>query len=364
MLVTNLTLKGNIIMCQQNNITKSRKGKHLKYSERQCIERWFNRDKRTKVEIASLLERTEKTIRNEIKKGLVKNLTSEWEEIWVYSADVAQQRYEYFLRAKGPELKIGNDYELKEYIEVGIKKYRKSPEVIAKEIQEKNFRNKISARTIRYNIAKGNILEIERKEMIYRKKNKGKQKEKRICEKVPVEKSIEKRPKEANTREEYGHWEGDLVIGKRKKGAALFVLTERKTREEIIVKIPNKKAESVIKAIDKIEREVKEGFRRKFKTITFDNGAEFRDYESIEKSYDKRRKSKRLEVYYAHPYCSGERGSNENNNRMIRRFIPKGTDIGEISEEYIQYIENWINNYPRAMFEYKSTNQILEELCA
>jgi len=108
MLVTNLTLKGNIIMCQQNNITKSRKGKHLKYSERQCIERWFNRDKRTKVEIASLLERSEKTIRNEIKKGLVKNLTSEWEEIWVYSADVAQQRYEYFLRAKGPELKIGN----------------------------------------------------------------------------------------------------------------------------------------------------------------------------------------------------------------------------------------------------------------
>ena len=64
-------------MCQQNNNTKSKTGKHLEYSERQSIERWFNRDKRTKVEIAELLDRTEKTIRNKIKRGLVKNLTTE-----------------------------------------------------------------------------------------------------------------------------------------------------------------------------------------------------------------------------------------------------------------------------------------------
>ena len=69
-------------------------------------------------------------------------------------------------------------------------------------------------------------------------------------------------------------------------------------------------------------------------------------------------------MYYAHPYRSGERGSNENGNRLIRRFIPKGADITLISEEFIKYVENWINNYPRAMFNYKSTNQILEELCA
>ena len=87
-------------MCQQNDNTKSRKGKHLEYSERQSIERWFNRDKRTKVEISKLLDRTERTIRNEIKRGLVKNLTTMLEEIWVYSADVAQQRYEYYLKAK------------------------------------------------------------------------------------------------------------------------------------------------------------------------------------------------------------------------------------------------------------------------
>ena len=74
-------------------------------------------------------------------------------------------------------------------------------------------------------------------------------------------------------------------------------------------------------------------------------------------------KKPRTQIFYAHPYCSGERGTNENNNRLIRRFIPKGTSIEPITEEFVQYIEDWINNYPRAMFNYKSTNQIMEELC-
>lgn len=351
-------------MCQQNNNTKSKKGKHLEYSERQSIERWFNRDKRTKVEIAKLLDRTEKTIRNEIKRGLVKNLTTELIEIWVYSADVAQQKYEYYLRAKGPKLKIDNDYELKEYIEKSIKEDKKSPEVIAREIEKKNLKTKMCARTIRNNIYAGDIYDIKPTDMIYNKKYKDKNKDKTICEKVPPEKSIDYRPEEANTREEYGHWEGDLVIGTKERGAVLFTLTERKTREEIIIKIAGKKAEYVIKALDLIERKYKKEFYNKFKTITFDNGGEFRNWKLLEKSYYKRRKSVRTQVYYAHPYRSGERGSNENANRLIRRFIPKGIDITPISEEYIQKIEDWINNYPRAMFNYKSTNEILSKLCA
>lgn len=279
-------------MCQENNITKIRKGKHLEYSERQSIERWYNKDKRTKVEIAGLLERTEKTIRNEIKRGLVKNLTSELVEIWVYSADVAQQRYEYYLRAKGPKLKIDNDYELKEYVEKSIKKDKKSPEVIAEEIKKMDFKTKMCARTIRNNIYAGDIYDIKAKDMIYNKVYKEKNKSKKICEKVPPEKSIEYRPEGANKREEYGHWEGDLVIGKRKKGAVLFTLTERKTREEIIMKIASKEAIEVAKALDKIERKYKGKFSEKFKTITFDNGPEFRKWRLIEKSYDKRKKGK------------------------------------------------------------------------
>ena len=136
------------------------------------------------------------------------------------------------------------------------------------------------------------------------------------------------------------------------------MLTERKTREEIIVKIPSKSAEAVEAALDKIEREYGRKFSEKFKSITFDNGPEFRDYKGLERSYDKRRKSKRLEVYYAHPYCSGERGSNENNNRLIRRFIPKGTDITPIPEEFIKGIQDWMNNLPRPMFGYKASLEI------
>ena len=227
-----------------------------------------------------------------------------------------------------------------------------------------NFKTTMCARTIRNNIASGDIYDIELKDMIYNKKHKNKNKDKRVCIKVPPEKSIDYRPKEANTREEYGHWEGDLVIGRRKKGAVLLTFTERKTREEIIIKLASKKAEEVAKALDKLERKYGKEFSKKFKTITFDNGGEFRSWKLLERSYDRRKKKPRTIVYYAHPYCSGERGSNENSNRLIRRFIPKKTDITQISEEFIQWIEDWINNYPRAMFNYKSTNKILEEMCA
>ena len=128
-------------------------------------------------------------------------------------------------------------------------------------------------------------------------------------------------------------------------------------RKNEIIKIKGKSSEYVIKAINSLERKYGKRFYIKFKTITFDNGVEFMDYEGMEKSCIK--KGTRTKIYYAHPYCSGERGTNENNNRLIRRWIPKGTIIDNISKEFIKQIENWINNYPRAMFDYKSSNMIL-----
>lgn len=110
---------------------------------------------------------------------------------------------------------------------------------------------------------------------------------------------------------------------KNDNGPVLLVLSERKTREEIIIKIANKTQEPVIKAIDMLELKYKKGFKDKFKTITVDNGSEFLDYEGIERSRLEPN-TKRTKVYYAHPYSSWERGTNENSNRLIRRFIPKG----------------------------------------
>ena len=345
-------------MCQKDNSTKEKKYKHLNYVERTQIERWYNIEKKRKKEIAELLSKSERTIRREIKRGLVENRGTAWELKWVYSAYKAEKMYQYHLKGKGPELKIDNDFEFKEYIENGIKREKKSPEILIAEIERKGleFRAKVCAKTVRNMIKLGTVFDIKPKEMIYNKVHKEKNKEKRVCDKVPAEKSIEFRPKTANTREEYGHWEGDLVVGKRDKGAVLLTLTERKTREEIIVKLSSKKAENVIKALDELETKYKKKFYEKIKTITFDNGPEFRKFADLEKST--RRKTKRLEVYYAHPYCSGERGSNENNNRLIRRFIPKGTSIDDISETDIKCIEEWINNLPRPMFGFKTSLEV------
>lgn len=347
-------------MCQEKYNTKNeeKKYKHINYVERTQIERWYNIEKRSKKEIAQLLNKSERTMRREFNRGKILVKDKLWRDKEIYSADTAQRKYDYNIKAKGPELKIGFDYELAKYIENGIKKERKSPEILIAEIKRKGlkFKSNICAKTIRNGIHKGYFNNLSSKDMIYNKIYKEKNKKKYSSDRVPAEKSIEYRPKEANTREEYGHWEGDLVIGIKTKGAVLFTLTERKTREEIIMKLPDKTAESVAKALDKIEKRYKTNFYTKFKTITFDNGPEFRNWESLEKSY--RRKKKRISVYYAHPYRSGERGSNENNNRLIRRFIPKGIDITPITEEYIQKIEDWINNLPRPMFGFKTAFEV------
>lgn len=343
-------------MCLLNYNKKTKKYKHLTYTERTMIERWYNKEKLSKKEIAERLDKSERTIRREIKRGLTTNLTSELIEIKVYSADIAHNEYILNLEAKGQELKIGSNIEIVEKIETMIKEEKKSPEVIAFELGNKGL-IEISARTIRNYIYDGNVFNLKNEDMIYNKKHKSKNKEKRIAKHTPPDKSIENRPEEANNRSEYGHWEGDLIIGKRKKGCVLLTFTERMTREEIIIKIKGKNNEYVVKAINGLERKYGKRFYTKFKTITFDNGVEFMNYEKIEKSC--LRKGIRTKIYYAHPYCSGERGSNENNNRMIRRWIPKGTVIDNISNEFIKQIEDWLNNYPRAMFAYKSSNMLL-----
>lgn len=222
-------------MCQidYNTNKKEKKYTHLNYTERTQIERWYNIENKSKTEIAKLLNKSERTIRREIKRGLVDNLTHDWKTIYVYSADIAQSKYEYNKTGKGPQLKLGADYELKEYIEKGIKEDKKSPEILLAQIKEYGlkFKSKVCAKTIRNNIHKGGIFEITEKDMIYNKEYKEKNKEKTHCEKVPAEKSIDYRPEEANTREEYGHWEGDLVIGqKNRRSSIIYINRKKKTR--------------------------------------------------------------------------------------------------------------------------------------
>lgn len=353
-------------MCQKDYIknNKEKKYQHLNYTERTMIERWYNIEKKTCLEISKLLNKSVRTIQREIKRGKVIIKDQLWRDKTIYDADTSQRKYDYYIHAKGPEIKLGTDYKLAEYIENGIKKERKSPEILINDIKKYllKFEMKVCAKTIRNCIHKG-ILNLTEKDMIYHKENKDKNKERYHSISVPAEKSIDFRPEEANKRTEYGHWEGDLIVGKENKGAALLTFTERLTREEIIIKISGKKAEYVKRAIDELEKKYNKKFYKKFKTITFDNGGEFRCWKELETSYDRRRKKPRFKVYYAHPYRSGERGSNENGNRLIRRFIPKGTVITTISEEFIKNIEDWINNLSRPTFGFKTSLEMTKQYC-
>ena len=154
-------------MCQ-NNYSKEkekRKYQHLNYVEKTQIERWYNIDKKACSEISKLLNKSVRTIQREIKRGLVENLTTELEIKYVYSAEVSEQKYRYNMTAKGPNVKLDANYKLVEYIEKGIKKERKSPEILVAEIKRKKeeFGVVVCAKTIRNCIHK-RILNITEKE--------------------------------------------------------------------------------------------------------------------------------------------------------------------------------------------------------
>ena len=186
--------------------------------------------------------------------------------------------------------------------------------------------------------------------------------EKATVKRAPRGTSIEKRPEEVLRRNSFGHWEMDCVVGKKFSRDTLLVFTERLTRYEIIVKMPNRKQETVVKSLNRLERRFGNKFRKVFKTITVDNGSEFSDFVGLEKSIYKGR---RTSVYYCHPYTSCERGSNERLNREIRRIFPKGTDFTKVSEERVKACEDWVNAYPREIFGYAtSAEKFAEQLKA
>lgn len=234
-------------------------------------------------------------------------------------------------------------------------------------IEGKKFKTSLSVPTIYKYIAKGLFLNLTQEELPRHGKKKHKYKKvkkNKSASRAPAGESIEQRPEEIDGREEFGHWEGDTVYsgkGKRKTTRALLTLTERKTRKEIIIAIPNRKAETVVKALDALERKLgARRFRAIFKSITFDNGTEFAAAEELERSCVNKHLP-RTKVYFCHPYSSWERGTNENTNGMIRRRFPKGTNFAAVTNAQITQAENWINNYPRKILGYKSSEIVFRE---
>lgn len=225
------------------------------------------------------------------------------------------------------------------------------------------FKTHISVPTIYSYIKKGVFLNLTQKALPRHGVHKGDYKKVKTKgpTRAPAGESIEKRPEEVKTREEFGHWEMDTVYsGKRKSTVALLVLTERKTRNENIILVPNRRAETTVQAINALERKLGAArFSAIYKSITVDNGTEFALADQLERSCITG--GKRTKVYYCHPYSSWERGSNENVNGMIRRRHPKGTDFSKVTAAEIAATENWINSYPRKILGYKSAGTVFRE---
>jgi IS30 family transposase len=353
-------------MGQINYNTESRKGIHLIYEERIKLEALYQSGL-TPTDIGYQLgDRARRTIEREIAKGLYERVRSDLTVYMTYSADVGQLEHDRRGTAKGPALKIGKDHELAEYLENSIKEGN-SPYSALQNIknQNKHFETTICVKTF-YNYLDDNLfLGISNKDLLVKKDGKKRDYHK-IRQAITNTKgtSIADRPAEIDNRDEIGHWEMDTVVGKQGTKAVLLVLSERMMRKELIFKITGKTQEEVIRIIDDIESKIGSiEFSQVFKSITTDNGGEFLNFEGIDKSLFNK-EEKRTKMYFAHPYSSWERGTNENINKMIRRFIPKGVDISNYSDEDIERIQNWINNYPRRILGGLSANMLEQKYIA
>ena len=287
---------------------------------------------------------------------------SDYTEEERYSSDLGQRIHDQKVANKGLSLKIGNDIEYANHIERIIVERKYSPAAALEAIKsgKEKFRTRICVRTLYRYIDAGIFLKLTNQDLPIKGRKKRHIKRVRIQKRAAAGVSIENRPEEVAKRNTFGHWEMDTVKGKQRVSkSCLLVLTERKTRQEIIAKLPDQKAKSVVEAIDRIEKAWGQQFSKVFRSITVDNGLEFSDCEGLERSAI--REGRRTLVFYCHPYSSYERGSNENNNRMIRRHIPKGEDIDQREEEEIAYIENWMNQYPREILGYRTSQELFEE---
>ena len=156
---------------------------------------------------------------------------------------------------------------------------------------------------------------------------------------------IEERPKEADERSEIGHWEIDTVHGSGKESIATIV--DRKTGYVMIGQLENK----TVRVTNKRIKEFIKKHPNSFKTITSDNGSEFHGYKKLEEKLD-------VKFYFAKPYHSWERGSNENTNGLIRQYLPKGTSMKDLTQAKCNAIANKLNNRPRKRHGYRTPNEL------
>lgn len=326
------------------------KFKHLGIEEREKLQELFWQ-KRSIRHIAGVLGRSPSSISREINRNIPAQRR--------YTPRLAEERAFLKRKERGRKLRLKSGF-IRRYV-VAQLKAGYSPEQISGRLSVEYPKESISHEAIYQYIyhqvhrngwgyVKPHRRDLRKylKRRHQRRQKKGMRKSQRIFR--PKGPSIDTRPKEVEQRKTLGHWEGDSVVSRKSK-VGLNTLVERKTGLVLISKIRNGAAKETTRAvINRLKR-----FPRK--TLTLDNGAENSGYDQVQAELN-------IACFFAHPYHSWERGTNENTNGLIRWYFPKGTDFATIPDIDIKAVEWALNNRPRKRLGWKTPLEAFNESVA
>ena len=252
-----------------------------------------------------------------------------------YNAKRSQQDHETKLKLRGRKYVLTAN--LKRLVEDKVKIQKWSPEQVAHMVG-------IAYKTI-YNWIDQGILDIQPSDLPDRGIRRHRAKETRGT--FSHGRSIEERPQEVKTRKTFGHFEADTVLSGKRRGQAVATFVERQSRLTVVKRLESRSSQAMTMAMLELAKQL----GPKLKTITVDHGKEFANYREIEEQTG-------INLYFAHAYSPHERGSNENRNRVLRRFIPKGKPIEEISDQELIQI-NWdLNSRPLKCLNWRSPIEV------
>ena len=336
-----------------NSNTYSRKNKHLNFEERVIIEIRL-KDGLSPYKIAKELERPINTILNEIKRGTTTQIIQS-KPVELYLADTGEAIYNKHRLNSCRSFKLLECIEFIKFVVDKIKNEYWSLDACVGNSLETNLfeRSEVVCTKTLYNYIDLGLLSVKNIDLPIKLRRNTKPSTVRKHKKN-LGKSIEERPKDIDSREEFGHWEIDTVIGvKSGIDCVLLTIVERKTRNAIVRSIASKTADAVMNELISIRTVFGEQFSQVFKTITGDNGSEFADLSKLEDGSN-------TKVYFTHPYSSFEKGTNERHNGLIHRFIPKRKRMSDYSASDISFIEDWMNTLPRRILKYKTPEDLFE----
>ena len=294
----------------------------------------------TNVEIANRLSRDKSTIGREIKRNSHRKFHQ-------YLPDTAGRKVEKRKKLNRKDRYLDKQPQLKRKILYHLKRGW-SPDLIAGRLKEleDSYLNQESIYQFIYSLAgrKANLRQYLRRTHRVRHHKKGRKH--RTETKIPNRTDITKRPRFIEKRRQFGHWEGDNVVYDRHR-SALSTSVERKTRKVIITKPRNLTAEEKSRILIKRLRPLPEQARR---TMTYDNGKEAARHEAVTGAIG-------MKFYFAKTYSSWQRGSNENRNGLVRYYLPRDTELSQLTARQIQRVENLINDRPVKLLGYKTPNE-------